>query len=273
MTTEAKNPFDGVGQVLFLHAHPDDETLATGGTIAMLTSKGVGVTVLTGTRGERGEVVEGPLKMFEGTQQLADLRMAELASAMSALGVSDQRFLGAPAARTAGMDARRYADSGMVWLTPTVAAAATDSTVDALSRAPLGEVVSDIRAVIDSTRPDLIVTYDDQGGYGHPDHVRMHDAGVRAAQATGIRIALIEPEDAALIEPEDAALEPEDAALEPEEGMPGRAVFSLDIGPWLPAKIAALSSHRSQLTMLNGSYRLSGGQVHPLSRVESYVES
>ncbi|HEX3724235.1 MAG TPA: PIG-L family deacetylase [Nitrolancea sp.] len=259
MTTEARNPFDGVRQVLFLHAHPDDETLATGGTIAMLTSKGVGVTVLTGTRGERGEVVEGPLKTFEGTRQLADLRMTELAGAMSALGVSDQRFLGSPSARTAGMDERRYADSGMVWLTPTVAAAASDSTVDALSRAPLGEVVSDIRAVIDSTRPDMIVTYDDQGGYGHPDHVRMHDAGVRAAQATGTRITLIEPDDAALIVP--------------DEGTPRLAVFSLDVEPWLPAKVAALSSHRSQLTMLNGSYRLSGGQVHLLSRVESYVES
>lgn len=250
MTAEPStaDPFAAARRVLFLHAHPDDETLSTGGTIAMLTARGSAVTVLTGTRGERGDVVDGPLKRLEGTPELAGHRVEELAGAMRALGVGDQRFLGAAGARAVGRPVRVYEDSGMVWRTPSIAAAAPDSGPGTLSRAPLEEVVGDIRAVIAGVRPDLVVTYNDQGGYGHPDHVRMHDAGVLAAGRAGLPIALIEP----------------------CEGDDGPAPFRLDVSPWLDRKIAALSAHRSQLTVLGGSYRLSGGQLHRLEAVECF---
>src|SRR6195952_6033504 len=79
--------------VLLLHAHPDDETLGTGALMARLVAEGVRVVLITGTRGERGEVVPGPLKHLEGTPELAEVRVAELAAAMAALRVSDYRVL------------------------------------------------------------------------------------------------------------------------------------------------------------------------------------
>jgi N-acetyl-1-D-myo-inositol-2-amino-2-deoxy-alpha-D-glucopyranoside deacetylase len=276
--------FDGVRRVLFLHAHPDDETLSTGGTIAMLVGRGVEVTVLTGTRGERGEVVPGPLAELEGTPALAPHRVQELAGAMRALGVLDQRFLGSRSARAAGMGEREYVDSGMVWATPTIAAAAPDAPPDALSRADLHEVAADITAVIRETQPDLIVTYNARGGYGHPDHVRMHDAGVVAAVRTGTPLALVEegedPDDSAGVEP-GAERDRGERAPEWEHRERARPEC-FDVRPWLPKKVAALAEHRSQLSLLSGgqrrdrggepaaSYQLSGGQIHQISAVECF---
>src|SRR5690554_2536102 len=102
--------------VLFVHAHPDDETISTGGTIATLVDAGVGVTVVTCTRGERGEVIPAELVHLEGDgPKLAEHRMGELADAMRILGVEDHRYLGEQSARLADLPPRRYLDSGMVW--------------------------------------------------------------------------------------------------------------------------------------------------------------
>lgn len=268
MTGAAPSLFDGVRRVLFLHAHPDDETLSTGGTIAMLVERGVAVTVVTGTRGERGEVVPGALAELEGTPALAPHRVQELAGAMRALGVADQRFLGSLTARAAGMPEREYVDSGMVWATPTVAAAAPDAHPDALSCAELDEVAADVTAVVGETHPDLIVTYNARGGYGHPDHVRMHDAGVIAAVRTGTRLAFVE--------------ETRERAEGPEHRASREHRECVDVGPWLRKKVAALAEHRSQLSLLGGGrgrdrgredatvYQLSGGQIHQISTVECF---
>ncbi len=235
-------------RVLFLHAHPDDETLSTGGTIAMLTSGGAQVCVVTGTRGERGEVVDGPLKDLEGDPELAEVRVRELSEAMRALGVRDHRFLGSGSARRPGRDPRIYEDSGMVWAQPDIAAAAPGTGPAALSRADLAEVVADIGAVIVDCEPDVIVTYDSHGGYGHPDHVRMHEAGIGAALSAGVPVLVIEP----------------------PEREPGEGVLSVDVSPWMRAKRAALRSHRTQLTVRGNTYRLSGGQEHRILEVERY---
>ena len=105
-----------IERVLFVHAHPDDETITTGATIATLVENGAAVTVLTLTRGERGEVIPVDLASLEGDlEALAAVREAELAQALSHLGVRDHRFLGNPDARWAGRTARRYVDSGMRW--------------------------------------------------------------------------------------------------------------------------------------------------------------
>jgi LmbE family N-acetylglucosaminyl deacetylase len=238
-------------RTMLLHAHPDDESLSTGGTIALLVAQGTHVTVVTGTRGERGEVVDGPLKKFEGTPRLAALREHELATAMGALGVTDQIFLGTAPARASGRNQRIYTDSGMIWGAPGVAVAAPDAGLDALSVASLDEVSSDIEAALRAIAPDLVITYNSHGGYGHPDHVRMHDAGRLAAQAARIPLLLIEPEGSSVNEPEGD-------------------LIRVDIGPWLDSKIAALAAHQSQLTVLDGGYRLSGGQTHRLDRTESF---
>ncbi|MGI8415800.1 MAG: PIG-L deacetylase family protein, partial [Nakamurella sp.] len=99
-----------VRRALLLHAHPDDETLATGGTIARLLDEGCWVGVLTATRGERGDVVPGALP--DGAD-LVQARLAELAAALGALGGVEHSFLGEPPARAKGAAPRSYADSGM----------------------------------------------------------------------------------------------------------------------------------------------------------------
>ena len=110
------DPLLNLRTVLFVHAHPDDETLATGGLIAELAARGVRVAVLTAMRGEQGEVVEGPLSALTGTPELTAHREGEVAAACATLGVRHHAFLGSPDARAAGRPPRRYTDSGMAWL-------------------------------------------------------------------------------------------------------------------------------------------------------------
>src|ERR1700712_3887854 len=144
--------------VLLLHAHPDDETLGTGALMARLVAEGVRVVLVTGTRGERGEVVPGPLKHLEGTAELAATRVGELTAAMAQLGVTDHRFLGAQGARAEGLEPRIYGDSGMQWAASGSAEAASDAPANALSLAPIDEVVSDALAVVAQVHPHVLVS-------------------------------------------------------------------------------------------------------------------
>lgn len=183
----ANSIFD-VEHVLFVHAHPDDETLATGGLIAELVARGVEVSVLTATRGEQGEVVAGPLSALAGTPELTAHREGEVAAACRVLGVSRQAFLGAGAARIAEASPRRYTDSGMRWLdeTQTVAGPGETAGPDSLTSAEPGEVANDIAAYARAVEADAIVSYDAHGGYGHPDHVALHEPSGRAAAVLGV---------------------------------------------------------------------------------------
>ncbi|RFA12422.1 hypothetical protein B7R22_14910 [Subtercola boreus] len=267
--------------VVLLHAHPDDETLATGGLMARLAADGYRVVLLTGTRGEQGEVVPGPLKPLEGTRELAAVRVAELAAAMRALGVDDHRFLGAVAgaraeagagagadaragarakagasaeasgARAAGLDPRVYADSGMQWGPDGTAIAADDAPVDALGLAPLDEIVEDALVVVRDVAPRLLVSYDERGGYGHPDHVRMHDAAVTVSRLTGIPLYTVVADWKG-----DAPAAPGDVVV--------------PLGEHRAATFAALAAHATQLTVDGGDIILSGGQRHTVADVEVF---
>ncbi|WP_408632817.1 PIG-L family deacetylase [Myceligenerans pegani] len=206
------------GGLLAVHAHPDDETLSTGALLATWAAAGRPVTVVTCTRGERGEVLALPGTTSEGLAglegdgpALASYRERELARATSALGV-DQVFLdeaSAPA-RDAGLvvgpssndrqierpitharpdhgggmaGARvRYEDSGMAWVRPGVAGPAPDSPPTAFARVPLDEAAGRLARLIAERRPAVVATYEAGGGYGHPDHVRAHDVTVRALE-------------------------------------------------------------------------------------------
>lgn len=172
-------------RVLFVHAHPDDETLATGGLIAALADAGVAVGVLTASRGEQGEIVPGAVPA--GTD-LALHREAEVAGACRALGVRYGAFLGEPPARASGLAPRRYTDSGMTWLDDeeTVAGPGGTAGPDALSLADPGEIAADIAAGARDFGADLIVSYDDAGGYGHPDHVALAAPSRAAASELGV---------------------------------------------------------------------------------------
>ncbi len=188
-------------RVLFVHAHPDDETLASGGTIATLLELGAEVTVLTATRGEQGEVLVPELAGIAGDgPRVAEHRETEIAAALAALGGPAHLWLGGPGARPTDLAPRRYTDSGMQWGPDGRAIAADDAPADSLTAADLGEVVDDVRAAIRSTGADAVVSYADDGGYGHPDHVRVHHAARYAARAEEVSFSMIVPADSAEVD-------------------------------------------------------------------------
>lgn len=186
-----------------VHAHPDDETLSTGGLIATLAAAGWPVCVVTCTRGERGEVIARPGTTSEGRAglegdgpALGAYRETELVAALARLGDGADRaiehaFLDTlplpapragriPASGTPG--AARYEDSGMAWVAPGVAGPAPDSPPTAFARVPLDESAGRLAALIRARRPAVVATYEPGGGYGHPDHMRVHEVTVRALE-------------------------------------------------------------------------------------------
>jgi N-acetyl-1-D-myo-inositol-2-amino-2-deoxy-alpha-D-glucopyranoside deacetylase len=173
------------------HAHPDDETLATGALALALRARGDAVVVLTATRGEQGEVRPGPYAALEGTSELAAIREQELAAALTALGVARHAYLGTPPARAAGLPTRRYTDSGMRWLTPTLAGPGDHAGLDSLTAADVDDVAEDLAALAVAVEATDLVSYDDDGGYGHPDHIRMHHATRAAAKALALPFHVI----------------------------------------------------------------------------------
>lgn len=179
-----------VKHVTFIHAHPDDETLASGALIAHLVDEGLKVSVLTCTRGEMGAVVPGPLSHLAGTPALEQRREAELAGALDSLGVHAHAYLGMPPARAAD-EPRRYLDSGMRWIADGVAGPGEQADERSLTSADEAEVTADIAAFLRKMHTDLVVSYDDDGGYGHPDHVRAHHLSRAAAEEVGIPFAAL----------------------------------------------------------------------------------
>lgn len=182
-----------LGPVVVAHAHPDDETLATGALLAEWVATGVDVHVVTATRGERGELMRGVVAGDPGSAAFVARREAELADALVALGVHHHAFLGAPPARAAGAAPRIYEDSGMEWVTDDVAGPASDVGPNAFTSGPLEEPVEDLLALLEAIGPSVVVSYDATGGYGHPDHVRMHEVTRAAAQRFGIRMLEVLP--------------------------------------------------------------------------------
>jgi N-acetyl-1-D-myo-inositol-2-amino-2-deoxy-alpha-D-glucopyranoside deacetylase len=155
--------------LLLVHAHPDDETINNGATMAMYVAAGYNVTLVTCTRGEEGEILVPELQHLAADKEdgLDQIREVELANAMRALGVSDHRFLGAPD--------HRYRDSGMMG-TP------SNENPDVFWQADLDSAAQDLVKIILEVKPDVLVTYDDFGGYGHPDHIQAHRVAMRAAE-------------------------------------------------------------------------------------------
>ena len=159
---------DADRRLLLVHAHPDDETIGNGATMAKYVSEGVQVTLVTCTLGEEGEVLVPELAHLAADQddQLGQHRVGELATAMEALGVKDHRFLGS---------AGRYRDSGMMGLP-------TNDRPDAFWQADVDEAAALLVDVVREVRPQVLVTYDENGGYGHPDHIQAHRVAMRAAE-------------------------------------------------------------------------------------------
>lgn len=157
-------------RLLFVHAHPDDETLSNGATIAHYAARGAQVRVVTCTLGEEGEVIGDRWAELavDRADQLGGYRIGELTAALRALGVGTPCYLGG---------AGRWRDSGM----PGTPRRRRQRFVDADEREAVGALV----AVIREQRPHVVVTYDPNGGYGHPDHVHTHTVTTAAVAASG----------------------------------------------------------------------------------------
>src|SRR6478735_5491101 len=170
------------GGVLAVHAHPDDETLSTGGLLATWAAAGLPATVVTCTRGERGEVIGARWASLEGHgAALAAHRERELAAAVASLGAT-QLFLDALPLPADPAPGARYEDSGMAWVGTGRAGAAGDVPAGALVSVPLDVAAARLAGLLRARRPDLVVTYEPGGGYGHPDHVRAHAITMRAVE-------------------------------------------------------------------------------------------
>ena len=226
--------FDALPRVLFVHAHPDDETITTGGTLAALAAAGREPLLVTLTRGERGEVTEGPFAGLTG-DALAAHRETELAAALAMLSADPgirHAYLGTPPARAGGLVRRRYEDSGMRWGEDGLATAAEDAPPAALTRADAVDPLTDLIALADEWGAEAVASYDENGGYGHPDHVFAHRAA--RAVAAGLELPFWE------IVPAEAA-----AAADSDD----EAVKVHDVSPWLDRKVAALRAHGTQLAV------------------------
>ncbi len=156
-------------RLLLVHAHPDDETINNGITMAKYVSEGAQVTLVTCTRGEEGEVLVPALANLASTadDKLGEHRVVELKNAMAALGVSDFRFLGEPN--------KKWRDSGMMGTPP-------NERTDVFWQADLDEAANYLVKIILEIKPQVMITYDEIGGYGHPDHIKAHLVAMRAAE-------------------------------------------------------------------------------------------
>jgi len=167
-------------RLLLVHAHPDDETLSNGATMAKYAARGTQVTLVTCTLGEEGEVLVPELAHLAShhDDDLGQHRITELANAMRELGVTDHRFLGG---------AGRFRDSGMVWDEDGNATAAEDVKDGTFWRADLTAASDPLVEVIREVRPQVLVTYDQFGNYGHPDHIQAHRVATYATALAAVR--------------------------------------------------------------------------------------
>ncbi len=167
-------------RLLLVHAHPDDETINNGATMAKYVAEGAHVTLVTCTAGEEGEVLVPELEHLAAQHDdtLGAHRVNELAAAMAELGVTDHRFLGG---------AGHFRDSGMKWGDDGSATVADDTRPDTFWHTDLLEAAGLLVEIIREIRPQVVVTYDDFGGYGHPDHVQAHRVATYAVALAGTR--------------------------------------------------------------------------------------
>ena len=218
--------------VVFFHAHPDDEAIATGGTMAKLAAEGHRVLCVTATKGELGEVDDGFLADGEA---LWERRVQETHDACRALGVHRGEFLG-------------YLDSGMK-------DEPTNDDPLCFWQADLDEAAERLAAILREEDAEVLVVYDEIGTYGHPDHVKVHLVGVRAAELAGTRRVYESTYDRdhvrMLMEMgrESGQLDLDAEVPDTDAfGMPSERITTrVDVRDHLDAKRAAMSAHRSQI--------------------------
>jgi LmbE family N-acetylglucosaminyl deacetylase len=218
---------------VFFHAHPDDEAIATGGTMARMAADGHRVVLITATRGELGEVPDG---FLDPGQTLAERRAEELAAACAVLGVARHEYLG-------------YGDSGM-------AGEDSNNDPDCFWQADVEEAAARLAAILRSEKADVLTAYDENGNYGHPDHIQVHRVGLRAGQMAAVPrvfmatvnrdhlVALLETADGAAL----VAAGEERPAVENLGVAEERITTVVDVNGVLDQKRRAMQAHGSQIS-------------------------
>ncbi|MER5647405.1 N-acetyl-1-D-myo-inositol-2-amino-2-deoxy-alpha-D-glucopyranoside deacetylase [Streptosporangium sp. NPDC002524] len=262
-------PYDR--RILLVHAHPDDESIGTGATIARYVAEGAHVCLVTCTLGEEGDVVPPELGHLAAGREnrLGPYRVGELAVACAALGVADHRFLGGPG---------RWRDSGMM-------GSPSNDHPDCFYRADLDEAAAELVRVVREVRPHVIVTYDDNGYYGHPDHIQAHRVAWRAFEKASdpsfgegepwrpsrfyvTAMPLDELEHVVGTGPFKRVGSVEEFGF----GVPGERVTTrVDARAHLGAKITALRAHRTQLSVDGLFFALSDNVGQPALGMEYYT--
>ncbi len=221
--------------VVFFHAHPDDEAIATGGTMAMLSSQGHRIVLVTATRGELGEIPDG---LLSDGETLSERREDELASACALLGVARHEYLG-------------YRDSGMQ-------GEQTNDDPECFWQADVEEAAKRLAVILNAEGADVVTFYDEHGGYGHPDHVQVHRVGLRASELAGVqRVFMSTMNRDHVMELAEKAKELGVSGFEDfEERREGLDEFgteakyittAIDVTAFLEAKRRAMAAHASQI--------------------------
>jgi len=226
-------------RLLLVHAHPDDESIYTGATMARYAAEGAQVTLVTCTLGELGEIIPPSLAHLAAGDGagLGEYRIGELAAACAALGVTDHRFLGGPG---------RWRDSGMM-------GTAGNHDPRCFWRADVDQAARVLLDVIGEVRPQVLLTYDANGAYGHPDHIQAHRVAWRACELAG---------------PDGPAKVYAAAAL---GSGPGQATTEIDAEAYFSRKLAAMRAHTTQITVDAPNFALSDGVCREASGTEYYT--
>ncbi len=282
-------------RLLAAFAHPDDETIGAGGLLALAVEAGVDVSVVTATRGERGEVIPPELARLAGDpEQLARHRETELSSALAELGVHRHLFLDQVPALAEQRPAR-FQDSGMRWVRPGVAGPGEDAGPDAFTSVDLEVAARLLAVVIRHVRPTAVLTEEPGGGYGHPDHVHVHRATMRAVElAAAPEVAPLgdEPDPLAVLSPwqvpavlwvaqeethlRAAVTELRDTLAHhaPRHAPDGTVLTVLDPGPELPGvavpadEVAASFDVRPVAERLLAALRRHGSQLQAVAPID-----
>jgi N-acetyl-1-D-myo-inositol-2-amino-2-deoxy-alpha-D-glucopyranoside deacetylase len=249
-------------RLLLVHAHPDDESIGTGATMARYAAEGAQVTLVTCTLGELGEVIPPELADLAGDgARLGAHRITELAAACAILGITGQRFLGGPG---------RWRDSGMMGLPE-------NDSPGCFWQADVAEAAAELAVILREVRPQVLVTYDENGFYGHPDHIQAHRVSreaVRLAAGQGP----VRPGDRA--RPWQVAkfyVTAMPRSVARARGLPPfwvpdeQVTTEIDGTAYLAAKTAAMRAHATQIAVNGDSFALADGRWQPLLAREYYT--
>jgi N-acetyl-1-D-myo-inositol-2-amino-2-deoxy-alpha-D-glucopyranoside deacetylase len=262
-------------RLLLVHAHPDDESIGTGATMAKYVAEGAHVTLVTCTLGEEGEVIPMDLAHLAADRDdaLGPYRVGELAAACQALGVEDHRFLGGPG---------RWRDSGMMGV-------ASNDRPNAFWQADLDEAAGELVKVIREVRPQVLVTYDDNGFYGHPDHIQAHRVALRAFElaakpgfGSGEAWQIAKVYHTAMprsvmyraaeaLRTSDVGFIAEDVDDMPFGTHDETVTTEIDARPWIGNKMEAMRAHLTQISVSAPWFALSNNIGQEVLGVEHYI--